>query len=92
MKKRKGERKPRPPTATLPATFAEAVEAEIIATLERWFPRIADKITPEFAHSPALSLLAVLPGCCVRRSRISAPGIPEISARPRDPGLPAPRA
>lgn len=52
MKKRKGERKPRPPTAKphLPATFAEAEEAEIIAALERWFPRIADKLTPEFAH------------------------------------------
>ena len=51
-KNKKGAREPRPPAATpgLPATFAEAVETEIIATLERWFPRIADKLTAEFAH------------------------------------------
>jgi hypothetical protein len=47
-----GKRVPRPSTATpdLPATFAEAEEAEIIATLERWYRRIADKLTAEFAH------------------------------------------
>ena len=49
---KKGERKPRPPIATpdLPATFAEAEEAEIIVTLEQWYPRIAAKLTSEFAH------------------------------------------
>ena len=49
-RKQKGEREPRPPTATtdLPATFAEAEEAEIIGALERWFPRIADKLTAEY--------------------------------------------
>ena len=46
------KRKPRPATATpgLPATFAEAEEAEIIATLEQWYPRIADWLTSEFSH------------------------------------------
>jgi hypothetical protein len=36
-RKNKGEREPRTPTATpdLPATVAEAEEAEMIATLER---------------------------------------------------------
>jgi hypothetical protein len=49
--KRKGKREPRTPTlAPLPPTFAEAEEAEIIATLERWFPRIADNLTSEFGH------------------------------------------
>ena len=50
MTKRK--REPRPPAMMkdLPATFAEAEEADIIATLERWYPRIADKLTSEFAH------------------------------------------
>jgi hypothetical protein len=34
----------------LPATFAEAEEAEIIATLEQWYARLADKSTSEAAH------------------------------------------
>jgi hypothetical protein len=47
----KQKREPRPPmTTSMPATFAEAEEAEIIATLEQWYPRIADKLTSEFAH------------------------------------------
>jgi hypothetical protein len=49
MTKRK--RKPRTPTLTrLPATFAEAEEAGIIATIERWYPRFADKLNSEAGH------------------------------------------
>jgi len=51
MTKRKGERRPRPPVpGNLPATFAEAEEAEIITALERWFIHIADKLNSEAAH------------------------------------------
>ena len=51
-RKNKGEREPWTPTATpgLPAVFAEAEEAEMIATLERRYPPIPDKLTTEFAH------------------------------------------
>ena len=34
----------------LPATFAQAEESEIIATLEQWYARLADKMTSEAAH------------------------------------------
>ena len=55
MTKRKGERRPRPPLpGTLPATFAEAQEAEIITALERWFIHIADKLNSEAAHEMIL--------------------------------------
>jgi hypothetical protein len=50
--KRKGEREPRTPMLSqLPATFAQAEESEIIATLdEQWYPRLAEKMTSEAAH------------------------------------------
>jgi hypothetical protein len=51
MKKRKGKREPRPPVLTsLPATFAEAEEAEIIATLDQWCARLTNKLNSEAAH------------------------------------------
>ena len=52
MTKPKQKREPRPPMLTtgLPTTFAEAEEREIIATLEQWYPRIADKLNSEAGH------------------------------------------
>lgn len=46
------KRTARPPTATpnLPATFAEAEEREIIAALQQWYSRIADRLNSEAAH------------------------------------------
>ena len=49
--KPKSKREPRTPMlSSLPATFAEAEEAEIIATLERWCARLADKLNSEAGH------------------------------------------
>jgi hypothetical protein len=52
MAKRKGERLPRLPTApSLPMTFEEAEEAIIIDTGDKWFIRIADKLTSDASHA-----------------------------------------
>jgi hypothetical protein len=50
MTKRK--REPRLPATTkgLPATFAEAEEQEIIATIEQWYLRLADRLNSEAGH------------------------------------------
>lgn len=49
--KPKNKREPRPPTLTnLPATFAEAEEAEILDTLDQWCGRLTDKLNSEAGH------------------------------------------
>ena len=47
----KRKREPRAPMMTgLPASFAEAEEAEIIDTLEQWHVRLADRLNSEAGH------------------------------------------
>jgi hypothetical protein len=50
MAKRR-KREPRTPMlSTLPATFAEAEEAAIIDTVDKWYPKVEDKLTSEAGH------------------------------------------
>ena len=40
-RKRKGEREPKPPMVSVPATFEQAREAEIIAGIDQWRSKIS---------------------------------------------------